>query len=316
MARMARVLTTEAKRITGERMVPVVQRGYLQRGHVYRTGKRGRQVWYGRYRESVFEKGQWKRILRNVRLGTTTELSTRRDAMMALARILREVDAESRAEAFLPAREFIEREWGPRLLPTFKPSTQSSYRANLGRYVFPWLGKARLVDLRKGEIQRWLSALSQNGLSRQTVKNAWAVLSSALRTAVDWGYLKENPARGVRLPARQAKTRVFLPTPEQVAQILLELPEPAFTLALLLVGTGLRVGEAMGLRWEDVDFKSRMLSIQRDIWHGKVNSTKYPASERVVPLGSVLGEHLAAKIKGPEDWVFEGDSGKPVVRQN
>jgi len=73
----------------------------------------------------------------------------------------------------------------PRILPTLKPSTQSSYRANLTRYVLPWLGEKRLRDLRKGDIQAWLSALSESGLSRQTVKNIWSSLSSVLRTAVD-----------------------------------------------------------------------------------------------------------------------------------
>ena len=51
--------------------------------------------------------------------------------------------------------------------------------------------------------------------------------------------IEENPAHGVRLPARQPKGVVFLPRPEQVARILKQLPEPSYTLMLLLVGTGL-----------------------------------------------------------------------------
>ena len=144
---------TEAKRTTGERKVPVVQRSCLQRGHVYNAGKRGRQVWYGRYREPLFEDGQWRRVLLNIRLGTTTELSTQNEALMALARILQRVQPGSRSEAFYSSREFVEREWMPRMLPTLKVSTQSSYRTNLNRYVLPWLGETRLRDLRKGDIQ-------------------------------------------------------------------------------------------------------------------------------------------------------------------
>ena len=306
----------EAKRTTGERKVPVVQRNSIQRGHVYKTGKRGRQVWYGRYREPVFEKGQWKRVQRNVRLGSTTELQTQNEALLALARILQRVQPGSRAEAFYSAREFVEREWMPRMLPTLKASTQSSYRTNLNRYVLPWLGATRLRDLRKGDIQAWLSALSESGLSRQTVKNIWSALSSVLRTAVDWGYIKENPAHGVRFPARQPKAAVFLPTPEQVAQILKQLPEPAYTLLLLLVGTGLRVGEALGLRWEDVDLNRKNLTVRRYIWHGQVNSPKYAASERVIPLGPVLTEHLQDRFSDPGAWVFEGDSGRPFDPRN
>ena len=231
---------------------------------------------------------------------------------MALAELLHVAREGCRAEAFLPVREFIEQEWKPRILPIFKASTQSSYRANLETYILPRFGETRLRELRKGDIQQWLTGLSQNGLSRQTIKNIWAVLSSVLRTAVDWEYLKQNPAQGVRFPLRQPKPRTFLPTAEQLDQILAKLTEPAFTLSLLLIGTGLRVGEAIGLCCGDIDFKDRKLTVARNIWHGKINSPKYAASERVVPLGPVLAEHLMNRAKGPEQWVFEGNSGKPL----
>jgi len=296
--------------------VPVVQRNCIQRGHVYKAGKRGRQVWYGRYREPVFENGQWKRVLRNVRLGTTAELASPNEARLSLAHILQRMQPVSRSEAFSSAREFVEREWMPRMLPTLKASTQSSYRTNLNRYVLPWLGETRLRDLRKADIQAWLSALSVSGLSRQTVKNIWSSLSSVLRTAVDWGYIEVNSAHGVRLPARQPRVAVFLPTPEQVVQILQQLPEPSYTLMLLLVGTGLRVGEAMGLRGEDIDLNRKTLTVRRDVWHGKVNSPKYAASERVIPLGPVLAEHVRKKMAGPGDWMFAGISGKPLDPKN
>jgi integrase len=294
----------------------VVQRSCIQRGHVYRTGKRGRQVWYGRFGEPVFEDGTWKRVQRNVRLGTSTELSTQNDALMALARCLQKLQPGTRAEAFYSAQEFVEREWMARIFPTLKASTQSSYRTNLNRYVLPWLGEKRLREMRKGEVQAWLSALSESGLSRQTVKNIWSALSSVLRSAVDWGYIDVNPAHGVRLPARQPKAFVFLPTPEQVAEILKELPEPSFTLMLVLVGTGLRVGEAIGLRREDIDLNRNNLTVRRDLWHGKVNSPKYAASERVVPLGLILAKHLQEQFTAERDWLFEGGSGKPLDPRN
>jgi integrase len=297
-------------------MVPVVQRNCIQRGHVYKAGKRGRQVWYGRYREPVFEDGKWKRVQRNVRLGTSTELSTRNDALIALARFLQRLQPGTRAEAFYSAREFVEREWMARIFPTLKASTQSSYRTNLNRYVLPWLGEKRLREMRKGEVQAWLSALSESGLSRQTVKNIWSALSSVLRSAVDWGYIEVNPAHGVRLPARQPKAFVFLPAPEQVVEILKQLPEPSFTLMLVLVGTGLRVGEAIGLQREDIDLNRKNLTVRRDVWHGRVNSPKYAASERVVPLGPILAKHLEERITTGKDWLFEGSSGKALDPRN
>jgi integrase len=203
-----------------------------------------------------------------------------------------------------------------RIFPTLKASTQSSYRTNLNRYVLPWLGEMRLREMRKGEVQAWLSALSESGLSRQTVKNIWSALSSVLRSAVDWGYIEVNPAHGVRLPARQPKAFVFLPTPEQIAEILKQLPEPSFTLMLVLVGTGLRVGEAIGLQREDIDLNRKNLMVRRDVWHGKVSSPKYAASERVVPLGPILAKHLKERITTGKDWLFEGSSGKALDPKN
>jgi integrase len=119
-----------------------------------------------------------------------------------------------------------------------------------------------------------------------------------------------------RLPARQPKAAVFLPTPEQVVQILKQLPEPSYSLMLLLVGTGLRVGEAIGLRWEDIDPNRKTLTVRRDIWHGKVNSPKYAASERVIPLGPILVDHLQNKLGRGNPWVFAGNSGKPMDPKN
>ncbi len=60
----------------------------------------------------------------------------------------------------------------------------------------------------------------------------------------------------------------------------------------------------------------KTLSVRRDVWHGKIDSPKYTASERVVPLGPVLAEHLERKAKGSERWVFEGNSGKPLDPHN
>ena len=297
-------------------MNPVVQRRCIQRGHVYKTGRRGSQVWYGRYREPVFMDGQWRQVQRNVRLGSDGELQTRRDAVMALGRLLQLVSYEPRAEAFLLAHDFIEREWKPRVLSTLKSSTQSSYHANLNRYVVPWLQGRRLRDVRRSDVQGWIAALSQSGLARQSIKNAWSVLSAVLRTAMDWGYIEDNPARGMRLPPKQPKQKLFLPSPEQVAKILKQLPEPSYSLMLLLIATGLRVGEAVGLRWEDVDLKARTLTVRRDVWHGKVATPKYEASERVVPLGPTLLANLQSRVKAPERWVFETRAGTPVDPHN
>ncbi len=88
------------------------------------------------------------------------------DAVMALGRVLQLVSCKPRAEAFLLAHDFIEREWKPHVLTALKSSTQSSYHANLNRYVVPWLQDRRIRDVRRSDVQGWLAALSQSGLAR------------------------------------------------------------------------------------------------------------------------------------------------------
>jgi len=109
---------------------------------------------------------------------------------------------------------------------------------------------------------------------------------------------------------------MFRPSPEQLSKVLEQLPEPAYSLSLSLVGTGLRVGEAVGLKWEDVDFSSRTLTVRRDVWHGRIGSPKDDASERVVPLGPVLLANLKSRAKQPQRWVFETSVETPIDPHN
>jgi integrase len=56
--------------------------------------------------------------------------------------------------------------------------------------------------------------------------------------------------------------------------------------------------------------------VRRDIWHGQVSSPKYAASERVIPLGPILANHLQATLDSGSAWVFAGSSGKPMDPKN
>ena len=78
---------------------------------------------------------------------------------------------------------------------------------------------------------------------------------------------------------------------------------------LLDLGTGLRRGELFGLKWKDVDFEAKQLSVTRSIVNQVVGPCKTEASQKPVPLDAALLEalrtwHQQAKWREPEDWIF------------
>ena len=98
-------------------------------------------------------------------------------------------------------------------------------------------------------------------------------------------------------------------TPEQSFQILLALPEPERTLALLAAGTGLRISECLGLQWQEVEFENQQIQVRRAWVHGRVWEPKTEASRAPVPLHPLLADRLRAWKKEtpysqPTDWLF------------
>src|SRR5712692_2606080 len=83
-----------------------------------------------------------------------------------------------------------------------------------------------------------------------------------------------------------------IPSVHQVLAIIGRLPQPARMMAQLVALTGVRIGEAMGLRVEDCDLENRLIQIRRDIWHGREDAPKSENSAAPVLIGPVLAADL------------------------
>jgi integrase len=134
-------------------------------------------------------------------------------------------------------------------------------------------------------------------------------LGRVLTWAVDCGWLEVNPCSGVRLPRAAGKriVRTVL-KPEQVVAIAERLHEPYSTLVLLLAVTGLRIGEAIGIKWSDFD--GDVLKVQRRIYEGEADETKTEDSNRSLPIPAPLLQRLRAL--GGEDWIFRSRENTPI----
>ena len=108
--------------------------------------------------------------------------------------------------------------------------------------------------------------------------------------------------------AKRRKTPVVL-TIEQIKAFLSHLEEPCRTAVLLDAASGLRVGELLGLKWEDVDFEALEVNVTRSVVKQKITRCKTEASRKPIPLDAELAEvllnwKLRCPYPQPTDWVF------------
>lgn len=143
-----------------------------------------------------------------------------------------------------------------------RPKTFQSYAQVIRLYINPSIGRIQLAKLTPQEVQTLLNRRREEGLSARTVQYVRGILRSALAQAVKWGLVARNVAALVDPP--QVERFVTHPLTPSQAQIFLEAAhgnrhEALYAVALWL---GLRQGEILGLRWEDIDLDARTLRVE------------------------------------------------------
>jgi len=292
-----------------------VARRRYQQGCLFLRGKK-QKVWVLRYREdTMLPDGNTVRVNRSEVIGTLAEFPTRRIAQRIVESRLRPINLRVyRPKTTLTFREFVETQWQPNLFPTFKLSTRRGYAQVLRKYLIPYFGDHNLGEVSRKKVQIFVAQLGQR-LSPQSLYLAKSLLSKVYSTAVEWGYVQENPARGVRLPLRVAQRERIALTPEQVRNLSDAMSEPYKSMVLIGVLTGLRRGELFALRWGVVDFERKLISVRESVYEGQFNTTKTRSSVRTIPMGEALEEiflRLRGKNVATDALVFASRKGTPL----
>jgi integrase len=163
------------------------------------------------------------------------------------------------------------------------------------------------------EIETWLRAVKrEDGLENPTLDKARRVMSLVYKHGQRYGLIprnqESNPLLFVRCKTQSDYEAIIL-TPEQAFAVLLHLPEPERTLALLAAGTGLRISEVLGLQWQDVNFAESLICVRRTWTWGKVGLPKSKSSQAPVPMHPLLARFVESWMRQtpysrPIDWVF------------
>ncbi len=290
----------------------------FQSGCLFKRGKR-RKVWVARWREDVLrEDGSVGRMLRSVVLGAVADLPTRADAQTRLEEQLRPLNqGTARPEATMAFGTFTETQWQTLVLPTLKLSTQHGYRNVLRKHVLPYWRDWRLRDIGRQDVQQWVAEKFRQRQGWQTVRNSWVLLSGILETAVEYGYLSMNPARGVKFPQKELKDAPAIIAGADFTKLLAHVEEPYRTMLSLIAATGLRIGELLALRWRALDLKHGTLAVRESVFEGKFQPPKTLKAKRTIPLGpnavAALQAHQQRVMRtAPEDVVFGNRKGAPM----
>lgn len=174
----------------------------------------------------------------------------------------------------------------------YKPSAIRGYKAALVARVLPELGGARLADIRRIDLQDFADRLCADGLDASTVRNTLMPLRAIFRRALARGDVAVNPTTGLELPAVEG-SRERIASPAEAAALLAALPERDRALWATAMYAGLRRGELLALRWEDVDLSAGVIHVERS-WDAKegVVAPKSRAARRTVPIAAVLRDYL------------------------
>jgi integrase len=297
----------------------------------------GRRFWVERRPREVCPKCGGRLIeTEERRRATKAGFATQKEAQAALNKVLVALEEKTFiAPSKVSLREYLKSEWLPAIEATIRPSTYRSYVQHVECHISPHLGSVQLQKLSGSQISALYAKLAlsgkrdgKSGLSPLSIRHVHATLHRALKDAVRWEQITRNPIEAADPPrisgdgTRELRTwnaeqlRVFLDAAKD---------ERLSPLWHLLAMTGLRRGEALGLRWEDVDLEAGRVSVRRAlIPNGAVVVVSEPKTARgrrsvaldpetVEVLKRQAGQQLADQVENGDEW---RDTGLVFTKAN
>lgn len=261
-------------------------------------------------------------VRRSFRAPTLAEARARADAA-------RQAAAGPRGHSRSPTLRDWLATWLEARRPDLRPQAWRQYEVQVRVWLVPVLGDVRLDELQREHWDRLVSAMTQASghgrgpsrpLSRTTVRHVSLTLRTALRHAVRHGVLAADPLAMMPAP-RRAETRIKILTREEATRLVeAAVGEPFGAAYVDAVTVGLREGELLGLRWDDIDLDRRTLRVRGNATRGldgarHVTSPKTAASRRDLTLPRVAIEALT-RTPHTGDLVWPGPDGGPVRAPN
>jgi integrase len=195
-------------------------------------------------------------------------------------------------------------------------ATRGSYTSIINRRLRPQWGGHIVSEIRPAEIHAWFQSLDLAPVSKGHLRS---LMHKLFDLATLWEYLpleRRNPIEIVKIKnvTRRTKEAVVL-SPDQFREVVRRLPAHVNMIAITMSCLGLRVSEALGLRWEDFDWQHTTVTIRRSAYRGAIDETKTTSSKAKLPLAPLLAELLLTwKAQSTSQWLFANPvTGMPYM---
>ncbi len=268
------------------------------RGHIARGRADG--TWYIRVDLARGTDGK-RRQRRETLRGTKAEAQRR------LRELLREIETGGYADSSRITLSELARRWLEAAEHRVSHKTHTGYSWHVRHYISPALGSMRAESLRPAHIEAALATWAagtrkdkeQGAISQRTVAHIFNTLRTLLRWSVKMGALVRNPADAVE-PPRYIRKEMRALDAVGVTELLGAARNTELqAIIAVAIGTGLRRGELLGLRWSDIDLDARRLTVRRSVETIKgITTTKPPKtarSARTIALPPFVADVLRAE---------------------
>jgi integrase/predicted RNA-binding Zn-ribbon protein involved in translation (DUF1610 family) len=252
---------------------------------------------------------------------TKAGFATQKECQAAMNKLLVAVEQQSySAPTKATVKQYLAKEWLPAVKATIRPSTYNSYVQHVECHVAPHIGSVKLQKLSGSQVNALYAKLAEtgkkngkSGLSPQTIHHVHACLHKACKDAVRWGQLSRNPLDAADPPRAKGdgSREMHTWTKEQLKAFLAAVKDDRLSpLWHTIAMTGMRRGEAIGLRWRDVDLEAGRLSVRRALIpinrEVVVSEPKTAKGRRVIALDpgtiEVLKGQAARQLDEQSQW--------------
>jgi integrase len=201
-----------------------------------------------------------------------------------------------------------------------KPATICGWRQALNAWVIPNIGDKRVADVSNGVLRELVGKMVAAGLSPKTIVNYSQVVKLVVASAVNDEGEQIYPRKwnhdfiGIPLVQKESQHRPTV-TETELGEILSGVSERYRILFALLAGTGLRIGEALGLKGADFSDDCRVIRITRSIWHGQEQTPKTANAVRIIDVPESLASALRKHVRR-HGYIFGTAKGRPLQSRN